>query len=254
MLQVHTICNQVCLIGFNFYFPYYQMNKSTPLTQLPTMGGHNVFVNDQQRQMVMQAQNSVNAIPIPQNTQLPVDGGNEDDATIQEVLNQINGGGGSGGSQGQMSGEEAMMMAQMMEQQPAPQSKQPMMTPQIMAPQLNPSMFPTPMVQAPPQPQFDPYQHMQFAGQYPPQPQPIVDPLQNQTDGSVLGFITTIAEDVKFASFIFLLFIIVHFIPLDKFLMKYFALDKIPYYDVILKAVMAFVAVILFRKLLLKTN
>jgi hypothetical protein len=223
------------------------MNKSTPLNQLPSIGNQNVFVNDQQRQMVMQAQSAVNAIPIPQNTQISVDGGNEDDVTIQEVLNQINGGQGNGGD------ETMNMMNQMMNMDaniPAPQSKQPMMTPQIMTPQVAPQMFPKPMVQAPPQPQMDPYTQTQYMGQYPPQPQPIIDPLQNHGDGSLLGFITTIAEDVKFASFVFILFIIVHFIPLDKFLMKYFALDKIPYYDVILKAVMAFVAVIMFKKFL----
>lgn len=227
------------------------MNKSTPLNQLPSVGGQNVFVNEQQRQMVMQAQSAVNAIPIPQNTQITVDSGNEDDATIQEVLNQIHGGGGGQGSQGGMD-ETMNMMNQMMNMDaPTPQTKQPMMTPQIMAPQITQQMFPPPMVQAPPQPQMDPYTQTHYMGQFPPQPQPIVDPLQNQGDGSVLGFITTIAEDVKFASFIFILFIIVHFIPLDKFLMKYFALDKIPYYDVILKAVMAFVAVIIFKKFLL---
>lgn len=229
------------------------MNKSTPLNQLPATGGQNVFINEQQRQMVMQAQSAVNAIPIPQNTQISVDGGNEDDATIQEVLNQIHGGEGHGGHGGHGGGvdEPMNMMNQMMNMDvPPPQTQQPMMTPQIMAPQISPKMFPTPMVQAPPQPQMDPYTQTQYLGQFPPQPQQIVDPLQNHGDGSVLGFITTIAEDVKFASFIFILFIIVHFIPLDKFLMKYFALDKIPYYDVILKAVMAFVAVIIFKKFL----
>jgi hypothetical protein len=223
------------------------MSKSTPLNQLPSVNGQNVFVNEQQRQMVMQAQSAVNAIPIPQNTQLQMDTSNEDDATIQEVLNQIHGGGNGGGQQ---SSEEGMMMNMM--EGPTPQSRQPMMTPQIMAPQITQQMMPPPMVQSPPQPQFDPYGQMQYSGQYPPQPQPIIDPLQNQSEGSVLGFVGAIAEDVKFAAFIFILFIIVHFIPIDKFLMKYFALDKIPYYDVILKALLAFVAVILFRKLLMK--
>lgn len=222
------------------------MNKSTPLNQLPNVGGQNVFVNEQQRQMVMQAQNAVGAIPIPQNTQLSVDGGNEDDATIQEVLNQIHNGGTGG-----MSADDINLVNQMMNTEtPTPQTKQPMMTPQIMLPQVTPQMMPQPLVQAPPTPQFDPYTQSHFVGQLPPQPQQIVDPLQNQTDGSVLGFLTTIAADVKLASFVFVLFVIVHFIPLDKFLMKYFALDKIPYYDVILKAVMAFVAVIIFKKFL----
>jgi hypothetical protein len=222
------------------------MNKSTPLNQLPSINAQHGFVNDQQRQMVMQAQHAVNALPMPQNTQHSVDATTEDDATIQEVLNQIHASGNGGNS------DENIMNSMMGMDSPVPQSKQPMMPPQIMAPQITQQMIPPPMVQSPPQPQFDPYSQMQFAGQFPPQPQNIIDPLQNQVDGSVLGFIGGIAEDVKFGAFIFVLFIVVHFIPIDKFLMKYFALDKIPYYDIILKALLAFIAVILFRKMLMK--
>lgn len=212
------------------------MNKSTPLNQLPAMGGQNTFVNDQQRHMVMQAQNAVNALPMPQNTQMSSELPNDDDATIQEVLNQIHGGGGNA-SQSMDTMDSSV-----------PSKSMPVMPPQLMNQQITPNMMPQPIVQSPPQPAFDPYSQM-YTGQYPSQPQPIVDPLQNSTDGSVLGFIGSIAEDFKFGAFIFLLFIVVHFIPIDKFLMKYFALDKIPYYDVILKATVAFVAVIVFRKM-----
>jgi hypothetical protein len=236
----------VCLIGLYFYFTIYQMSKSTPLTQLPSMNSQQGFVNEQQRQMVMQAQSAVNAIPMPQNTQVQMDGNNEDDMTIQEVLNQIHATNGN-------SNEENIMNSMMGNaENPTPQSKQPMMTPQIMLPQITQQMLPNPMVQAPPQPQYDRYQQMQFMGAQPPQPQPIIDPLLNDNDGSFMNFIGTIAEDVKFAAFIFVLFIIVHFVPIDKFLMKYFALDKIPYYDIILKALLAFVVVILCRKLMVK--
>lgn len=223
------------------------MTKSTPLTQLPSINTQQGFVNEQQRQMVLQAQNAVNAIPPPQNTQIQLDGTNEDDMTIQEVLNQIH------ASNNGNSNEENIMNGMMgnFENQ-TPQSKQPMMPPQIMAPQITSQMMPNPMVQAPPQPQYDPYQQLQFMGALPPQPQPIIDPLQNDNDSSFTTFLGNIAEDVKFAAFIFILFIVVHFIPIDKFLMKYFALDKIPYYDIILKALLAFVVVILCRKLLMK--
>lgn len=222
------------------------MTKSTPLNQLPSMNTQHSFVNDQQRQMVLQAQHAVNALPMPQNTQIQLDSNNEDDVTIQEVLNQIHSGNNS-------TNEENIMNSMMGNTEtPTPQSKQPMMTPQIMAPQITQQMIPPPMVQAPPQPQYEPYSQMQFMGQLPPQPQSIIDPLANDSDGSFTSFVGAIAEDIKFAAFIFVLFIVVHFIPIDKFLMKYFALDKIPYYDIILKALLAFVAVILFRKLLLK--
>jgi hypothetical protein len=204
------------------------MSKSTPITQLPNTGGQNNFINEQQRQIVMHAQNSINAIPMPQNTQTSVDIANDDDATIQEVLNQIHSTGG---------------MEQMENQ-----ARQPTMPPQIMTHQVLPQMMPQPVVQSQPQPMYDQFSQMQYTGQYPPQPMQVLDPLQNQTEGSMLGFVGVIAEDVKFSAFIFILFIVVHFIPIDKFLMRYFALDKIPYYDIILKALVAFVAVILFRK------
>lgn len=223
------------------------MTKSTPLNQLPSMNTQHGFINEQQRQMVLQAQNAVNALPMPQNTQTQMDGNNEDDITIQEVLNQIHAGNGGNNS------EESIMNSMMDNQDNLqPQSQQPMMTPQIMTSQVTPQMMPTPLVQHPPQPQYDPYQQMQFIGTLPPQPQSIIDPLQTDNDGSLVGFLGTIAEDVKFAAFIFILFIVVHFIPIDKFLMKYFALDKIPYYDIILKALLAFVAVIVLRKALMK--
>lgn len=225
------------------------MTKSTPLTQLPSMNTQQGFINEQQRQMVLQAQHAVNAIPPPQNTQIQLDGNNEDDITIQEVLNQIHATNNNNGN----SNEENIINSMMgNNESPTPQSTQPMMPPQIMAPQITSQMMPNPMVQAPPQPQYDRYQQMQFIGAVPPQPQPIVDPLLTDNDSSLTTFLGNIAEDVKFAAFIFVLFIVVHFIPIDKFLMKYFALDKIPYYDIILKALLAFVVVILFRKLLIK--
>jgi hypothetical protein len=211
------------------------MNKSTPINQLPAMNNQGNFVNDQQRQMVMQAQSAVNALPMPQNTQVSSDMMNDDDATIQEVLNQINGGNGA------QEADNGVM-------------RQPVMTPQIMTQQVTPQMVVQPlMAQGPPQPTFDQYQQMNaFVGQFPPQPQPLVDPLQNSQDSSIVGFVSSIAEDIKFGAFIFILFIVVHFIPIDKFLMRYFALDKIPYYDIILKALVAFVAVVLLRKLLIR--
>ena len=223
------------------------MTKSTPLTQLPSMNAQQGFVNEQQRNMVLQAQSAINALPMPQNTQNQMDGNNEDDMTIQEVLNQIH------ATNNGNSNEENIMNSMIGNVENAvPQSKQPMMPPQIMASQITQQMMPNPMVQGPPQPHYDQYQQMQFMGAMPPQPQPIIDPLQNDNDGSFMNFLGTIAEDVKFAAFIFILFIVVHFVPIDKFLMKYFALDKIPYYDIILKALLAFVVVIMCRKLMVR--
>lgn len=224
------------------------MNKSTPINQLPAMGHHGQFVNEQQRQMVMQAQSAVNAIPMPQNTQVSNDVGNDDDATIQEVLNQINGGGSGGGNGPSM--EELMMQQQLQEQAHQQEAQQQHQQQQMMRQQ--PQMMAPP--QSAPQHVFDPYQGNQFTGQFPPQLQPLVDNQQQyeHQDGSIFSFVSGIAEDIKFAAFVFILFIIVHFIPVDKFLTRYFALEKIPYYDIVLKALVAFVVVVLLRKFIAK--
>jgi hypothetical protein len=67
------------------------MNKSTPISQLPSaMQAQNTFVNDQQKQMIQNAQQAIQNINLPQNTQIQQDIVNDDDATIQEVLNHIN--------------------------------------------------------------------------------------------------------------------------------------------------------------------
>lgn len=233
------------------------MNKSTPLNQLPTLGHHGQFVNEQQKQMVMQAQSAVGSLPIPQNTQISNDATNDDDATIQEVLNQINGGNGGAVDEEMMSQHQQMLQEQAYhahQAQLAQQAQQAQHAMQQQAMRQQQQLMMQSAPQSAPQPTFDPYQ----AGQFPPQPQPLAEGSSQaqsqfeQHDGSIFSFITGIAEDVKFAAFIFILFIVVHFIPIDKFLMRYFALDKIPYYDIVLKALVAFVVVVLLRKVIAK--
>lgn len=223
------------------------MNKSTPINQLPISNGQNGFVNDQQRQMVMQAQNAINNLPMPQNTQQSPDIASEDDATIQDVLNQINGG--AGNNDVVENGPMGMNMNVVHSMQPPQMQHQPM-PPQAIPPQ----MMPPQMMQHPPQPAFENY--MGFMGQFPPQPQPFTPSpppkVESESDGSFLSFMSNIAEDVKLAAFVFVLFIAVNFIPAEKFLSRYFAIDKIPYYDIIVKALIAFIAVILLKKLIVR--
>lgn len=68
------------------------MSKSTPITQLP-MGNEaaSMFVNDQQRQMVQQAQNAQQGFAQPQSSQMSSDVAEDDDAMLKEVFNSING-------------------------------------------------------------------------------------------------------------------------------------------------------------------
>lgn len=212
--------------------------RSTPINQIiPQQGSqNNNFINDQQRQIVMNAQNAINAMQLPQNTQQSVDISSlDDDQTIQDVLNQIHTENGNNVQNEQ-------------------QVKLPVMPPQLLTTHITPQMMPTPVVQATPQihgqQQMD---YQQFNNQYGSSPtfpqQMYVDPLQNQDESSIFNIISSLAEDLKIAGMIFILFVVIHFLPVDKIFMKYFALDRIPYYDVILKALVAFIVVIVFRKL-----
>ncbi len=205
------------------------MNRSTPINNLPQSS----FVNDQQRQIVMQAQQAITNMQLPQNTQLTqpnFEVPNEDDATIQEVLNQIQ-------SSTQNTGE--------------PQ------TPQLQHPQQHqmpsiPALPPQPQQYVQSHQDISANQALQYLGQYPPQPQQYVDGglLSNRVpdQNSMLSSITAVAHDVKLATFVFVLFILVQFVPVTKVLTRYIAIDKIPYYQIIVKALIAFVAVIVFKK------
>jgi hypothetical protein len=205
------------------------VNRSTPINNLP----QNSFVNDQQRQIVMQAQQAITNMQLPQNTQLTqpnFEAPNEDDATIQEVLNQIQ-------SSTQNTGE--------------PQNPQLQLQQQHQMPSI-PALPPQPPQYVHSQQDISANQALQYLGQYPPQPQQYVDGglLSNRVpdQNSMLSSITAVAHDVKLATFVFVLFIIVQFVPVEKFLTRYIAIDKIPYYQIIVKALIAFVAVILFKK------
>lgn len=203
------------------------MNRSTPINNLP----QNTFVNDQQRQIVMQAQQAISNMQLPQNTQLTQQSNfeipNEDDATIQEVLNQI---------QSTNTNPTEQLQAQIQAQIQQPQM------PSI------PALPPQPPLYA----QTQPDQSIQYMGQFPPQPQQYVDGglLSNRLpdQSSVFTSITAVAQDIKLATFVFILFILVQFVPAEKFLTRYIAIDKIPYYQIIVKALIAFVAVLAFKK------
>ena len=220
--------------------------RSTPITQLPNMNNQNVFVNDQQRNMVIQAQNAISQLQMPQNTQQPIEN-DEDDNTIQEVLNQIH----TNNSQDSQYQQQIQQLQQMQQLQQLQQMQketiqQPAQMPPQMMQQVTPQQMPQ-IIQLPStasQPQFD----IMSAIASQPSASVIPDPLEGGNDGGLFGIIKSIADDVKFAAFIFVLFVIVHFTPIDKFLLKYFSIDRIPYYDVLLKGLVAFVAVIVFRK------
>lgn len=61
---------------------------STPINQLPNASQQdNVFVNDQQKQYIAQAQQAISKSPMPQSSGDII---NDDDMIVQDILNQIN--------------------------------------------------------------------------------------------------------------------------------------------------------------------
>ena len=63
-------------------------------------------------------------------------------------------------------------------------------------------------------------------------------------------FYNQFAVDIKLASTVFFVVIIIHFVPLSSWMAKYIAVDKIPYHEIILRAILATLLVIIIKNLL----
>jgi hypothetical protein len=191
------------------------MNKSTPLSQLPNASQQqNAFVNDQQKQMITSAQTAIQNIQMPQNTQIPPEIMNDDDATIQEVLNQINS-----------------------QKAPSP--------PQI--PTISPSVMP----QQPPTPSPNMFEQFQMNNDfYAPMPPMMPMPPQPSPVQNVDMFVSFFADDIKLAGLVLSVYIMVNFIPIGSLLGKYFAIDKIPYHDILLKGLLCATIVVFAKKMI----
>lgn len=203
------------------------MNKSTPLNQLPSAGGQTQFVNDQQRQFVTQAQQAIGNSPMPQNTQLSADVINDDDAVVQDILNQINASTGSGSH---TSGPipPSSPPSHVMPPSSRPPSLEQMMQPMAMPPYMQPSM------------NFDTFMAQAAAAQSQNQPQSVPQ---------MKDYLFQITDDIKLAGLIFMVVLLVHFVPIDTYIGRYFAVDKIPYHKVILRASLAALLVVVIKKL-----
>lgn len=179
------------------------MNKSTPLSQLPSQAA------PQQ--------------PEPKASDIL----GEDDATIQEVLNQIN------------------MQHQPQQNVPAPPQisvPQVMQPPQPMPPVAMPQGMSQMMQQAPSQLPQDLYASMM-------QQQPLVQ-VPSGSGNTIDMFFNLFMDDIKLALMVFSFFIIANFIPISSILNKYIAIEKIPYHDVILRAIFCAVLIVAAKKLL----
>lgn len=214
------------------------MSKSTPLSQLPSslQGSHqnqNTFVNDHQKQMITQQQQAVNSISMPQNTQLPQDIINDDDATIQEVLNHISQQ--SGGQQAQQTIPQNMVqpLQQNIAQEPQGMSAYDnMMLQNIMA---GGSAF-----------GLDDIPHNQKT-------HGLTGVNTNALHSSNLNmFMNVFADDIKLAILVLVLVVAVNFVQIGSILGKYIAIEKIPYHDILLKAILVAVLVVIFKRVIIK--
>jgi len=61
-----------------------------------------------------------------------------------------------------------------------------------------------------------------------------------------------LTSDFKLASIIFVVYVAVSFIPITKFLDKYFSLERIPHSEVIIKGMLLAIAVTLMMKALMR--
>lgn len=213
------------------------MNKSTPISQLPNANNNNAqtqnFVTDQQRQYISQAQNAISNSHMPQNTQLSADIINDDDVVVQDILNQINAPTDSSSQQNEVSQQQ--MQQQQMQQQLMLQQLQQQ---QNMASQQQ--LY---------QPNSQNQQAMLLAQMGGYGSNPYENIIQNAAPVEFKDYLLHFADDLKLASFIFFIVILVHFVPLDKFLARYFAIEKLPYHDILLRAMMAAIFIIIIKKL-----
>mgnify|MGYP006278165767 CR=1 FL=1 len=178
------------------------MSKSTPINQLPSQASNPTFVNEQQRQMITQAQQAIGNSAMPQNTQLPAEILTEDDSVIQDMLNNLNAPSDVPSAQQ----EELLRLAAMNQYQ---------------------------------MPQMSPYpQQYAYA-------QPVHVPKSFSAQ-----FTHLLTSEFKLAGLVFVIVLIVQFVPFHRYVSKYVAIDKIPYHEVLLRAIIAALAVIAVKKLL----
>lgn len=212
------------------------MNKSTPIHQLPVGNGSGPgFINEQQKQMITQAQQAIGNMNLPQNTQI-ADIATEDDATIQEVLNQINGGGSTAPS---VATQQQQIPAQLLQQQAIQQEIQQQQAYALQQQQAYANQL---------------QQQLEMSAMYNMQPQSVnmAAPASTGIASTLDQFFGMFADDLKLVVFVLGAAIIAQFVPLSTFLGKYIAIDKIPHHDVFVKAILTASLVLFAKRAMLK--
>jgi hypothetical protein len=216
-LQERLILDFVLFIDFN------KMNKSTPINQLPSQlaAGQNTFINDQQRQMITNAQHAITTSQMPQNTQLAPEIMTDDDAAIQDMLNNLN--------------NQPELPPQLNQQVPV-HTQEELIQRLAAANNLNVNKL---MNGYGPQ-AYMPSQQQQQQYMASTQPQPF----------STKMFMNILKSEVKLIGLVFVAVILVHFVPFHTYVGRYLAIYKIPYNEIILRAIVASLIVVIGKKLI----
>jgi hypothetical protein len=206
------------------------MNKSTPIAQLPNSLPNGGFVNEQQRQFITQAQQAISSnTHLPQNTQPSSDVANDDDLVVQDILNQIN----------------ATVGAPQVDNQQPTFTQQPLQMPQV----LNQSQQPHQQGSVP-NPVQQLYQLAQSQSNYDGSPLLFAQQQQLQHQFPLMDYFVNITDDLKLAGLVFFVVIVAHFVRIEDYVARYVAVDKIPYHQIILRAILAALLVLIVKKLL----
>jgi hypothetical protein len=71
------------------------------------------------------------------------------------------------------------------------------------------------------------------------------------SSSSILNtYMSNITDDIKLVVLVFVIYIIVQFIPIEKLIGRYLAIDKIPYHHILLRAILAAVFFMFLKKLM----
>lgn len=190
------------------------MSKSTPINQLPNP--------------------NIKAFAEPPATLPPIgDPSAEDDATIQEVLNQINGGG--SGTGGFSNSEHAMPRRESHGDSALNGLSYADLQQQLAF--YNQQMQPLAQAQA-----------VAVGGGAMPATAP---PVGGGIASSLDQFLRLFAEDIKLAGLVFAVVLIVRFVPVVSVLSRYIAVHKIPYHELIVQALLAALLVVTIRHFVL---
>lgn len=208
------------------------MSKSIPINQLPQQLTNNGLVTDQQKQIISQTQNAIKNSTMPQNTQFNNDINDDDDATIQEVLNSIS----SGTQQPSLKQTNEVKNFEQQNEKSSQnddlleQHKELLRANQIL-------------------------QQMNMNNNKINENENTLDNLimnSGKTNNVLKTSIAGFTYDVKYAIIIFIIVVLIHFIPLDKYLAKYFSIEKIPYHLVLTRGLMAVILVLTTNKYILE--